>query len=165
MYSDLDSISIPVPLFIYFDVSSEDESSTSTIGSSSKVTDFEGTLSLAQVFSQLELNGLIRVLNLSRKSVELCVSKQAVNNLLQLGTKIAYYSKKEIDLLPFFSREKEFNFCQDILGLLMKMDMRKYVLNKWCLFIDSYGLKGMLLDKGNKYGSILIGHSTKMTEE
>ena len=47
----------------------------------------------------------------------------AENNLLQLGTKIAYHNIREIDLLSSFAgEERDFGFRKDVQGLLMKMD-------------------------------------------
>ena len=119
-------------------LSEEGESSTSAVNSThgQSDSDFERASSVTQVFSHSELNGLIKKLNFLKKSVELLVSRPAEKNLLQLGTKITYYCKREIDLL-LFSGERDFVFCNDIRGLLMEMGKSNYVPSKWCLFIDN----------------------------
>ena len=95
--------------------------------------DFGGTSTVAQVFSQQELNGIRRELYFSKKAVELLASRQVEKILLQPGTKITYYRKREIDLLPF-SRRRSFVFLffvNDSQDLLMKMST-----SKWRLFIN-----------------------------
>jgi hypothetical protein len=70
-------------------------------------------------------------------------------------------------LLPFFTEDKNLVFCNDIGNLLKKMGRSEYNPIEWRLFIDSskHSLKCVLLNKGNKCGSIPIGHSTRMKEE
>lgn len=53
-------------------------------------------------------------------------------------------------------------FCNDIRGLLEKIDLSEYTLAEWPLFTDSSkcSLKCVLLHNGNRYGSIPIGLST-----
>ena len=85
MCPDLDSpkqlvsVEIPVPSFIHFEeLPEEDEFSTSAVDCTYGQTDndFEGTLLIKQVFCQLKLNGLIRVLNLSKKSAKLLTGRK-----------------------------------------------------------------------------------------
>ena len=105
MYPDVDSVKwfvkILVSSFVHLEkFSKEDEPSTSALNITHRQRDrnFEGTSSVAQVFSYPKINGVSRELTLSKKSSKCLVSRLVENNLLQLGNKITYYQKKEIDL-------------------------------------------------------------------
>jgi hypothetical protein len=67
-------------------------------------------------------------------------------------------------LLTLFTKDNNLVFCNDIGNLLKKTGLSP---SEWRLFIDSSkrSLKCVLLNNGNKYGSIPIGHSTMMKEE
>lgn len=121
---------------------------------------------MPQRFNQNELNDLSRDLNLSKEASEILASRLKDKNLLEQGTKITFYRTRKKDFLPFFSQEDNLVYCQDVKGLLEKMGLCDYSPNEWRLFIDSSkrSLKCVLLHNGNKYGSIPIGHSTKMKE-
>jgi hypothetical protein len=69
--------------------------------------------------------------------------------------------------VPFFTNENNLVFCNDIGNLLKKIGLSEYNPSEWRLFIDSSkrNLKCVLLNNGNKYGSIPVGHSTRMKEE
>jgi len=125
------------------------------------------TTSHSERFDQNELSDLIRDLNLSKDSSELLASRLKEKNVLQPGTKITFYRRREKDLLPFFTKENKLVFCNDIGNLLKKTGLSEYNPSEWRLFIDSLKrrLKCVLLNNGNKYGSIPIGHSTRMKEE
>lgn len=66
-------------------------------------------------------------------------------------------------LLSFFSHKNDLVFF-NVRELLLKMGLSDYFLNDWRLYIDSFkrSLKCVLLHNGNRYGSILIAHSSKM---
>jgi len=125
------------------------------------------TASHSEHFDQNELSDLIRDLNLSKDSSELLASRLKEKNVLQPGTKITFYRRREKDLLPFFTKENNLVFCNDIGNLLKKTGLSEYNPSEWRLFIDSLKrrLKCVLLNNGNKYGSIPIGHSNMMKEE
>lgn len=86
--------------------------------------------------------------------------------MLSPGVKITVYRKREIELLPFFSSEENFIFCNNVADLIKKMGLLEYRANEWRLFIDSCkrSLKCVLLHIGNKHGSIPIAHSTSLKE-
>jgi hypothetical protein len=113
------------------------------------------------------LSDLIRDLNLSKESSALIASRLTEKNVLHSGTKIAFYRSREKDSLPFFTEDNNLVFCNDIGNLLKKIGLSDYNPSEWCLFIDSSkrSLKCVLLNNGNKYGSVPIGHSTRMKEE
>jgi len=97
----------------------------------------------------------------------LLASRLKEKNVLQPGTKITFYRRREKYLLPFFTKDKNLVLCNDIGNLLKKTGLSEYNPSEWRLFIDSLkrSLKCVLLNNGNKYGSIPIGHSTTMKEE
>ena len=69
---------------------------------------------------------------------------------------------------PFFTKENNLVFCNDIGNLLKKTGLSEYTRNpsEWHLFIDSSkrSLKCVHFNNGNKYGPIPIGHCTTMKE-
>jgi hypothetical protein len=112
------------------------------------------------------LSGLISDLNFSKESSEMLASGLKEKNVLYPGTKITFYRRREKDLLPFFT-EDNLVFCNDIGNILKKIGLSEYNPREWRLFIDSSkrSLKCVLLNNGNKYSSIPIGHSTRIKEE
>jgi hypothetical protein len=65
--------------------------------------DFQ-TTSHNEHFDQNELSDLIRDLNLSKDSSELLASRLKEKNVLQPGTKITFYRRREKDMLPFLPK-------------------------------------------------------------
>jgi hypothetical protein len=132
--------------------------------SGSSDSDFQ-TTSHSESFDQNEMSDLIRDLNLSKDSSELLASRLK-KNVLQPGTKITFYRRREKNFLPFFTKENNLVFCNDIRNLLKKTGLSECNPSEWRLFIDSSkrSLKCVLLNNSNKYGSIPIGHSTTMKE-
>ena len=68
---------------------------------------------------------------------------------------------------PFFSQDIDLVYCNNIIGLFFKMKMPNYRPEDWRLFIDSSqrSLKCVMLHNGNRFASIPIAHSKKLTEE
>ena len=164
------SAEVPIPTFTNLPELTEgsDESNTSSdVITGSSGSEFEGTTATQQRFNQEELNDLIRDLNLSKEASEVLASRLNEKNLLQLGTNITFYRKREKDLLPYFSKENNLVFCNNVGGLVQQMGLAEYNPQEWRLFIDSSvrSLKCVLLHNGNKYASIPIAHSTSMKEE
>ena len=133
----------------------------------SSESEFQGAVATPLRFNQFELNDLVRDLNLLKETSEILASRLNEKNLLQPGTNITFYRRREKDLLPYFSKENNLVFCNDVGGLLQKMGLAEYNPQEWRLFIDSSvrSLKCVLLHNGNKYASIPIGHSISMREE
>lgn len=155
---------VPVPTFCFTYESSCEE----TDSNASSDSDIEETASSEpKPFTQVELNDLIRDLELPKESAELLASRLKEKNLLASGTKVTFYRTREQDLLPFFNSENDLVFCSDVQGLLLKMGLSKYQPSEWRLFIDSSkrSLKCVLLHNGNQFGSVPIAHSTKLKEE
>jgi len=134
-HSDL----VPVPLFRELPQLSEDESCMSAIAqgkeSGGRDSGFQIT-SHSEGFDQNELSDLIRDLNLSKDLSELLASRLKEKNVLQLGTKITFYRRREKYLLPFFTKDKNLVFCNDIGNLLKKTGLSEYNPSEWRLLID-----------------------------
>ena len=118
-----------------------------------------------QLFSQCELNDLVRDLDLSKEAAELLGSRLSEKNLLAQGTTFSFYRYREKELLPLFQQEDDFVFCSDIHSLIQKMG-HFYDPADWRLFIDSSkrSLKCVLLHNGNQLACIPIGYSVILKE-
>jgi hypothetical protein len=112
------------------------------------------------------LSDLIRDLNLSRDSSESLASRLKGKKCTLAWNENYIFIEGEKDLPSFFTKENNVVFCNDIGNLLKKTGFSEYNPSEWHLFIDSSkrSLK-CILNNGNKYGSIPIGHSTTMKEE
>ena len=62
---------------------------------------------LPQLFSQEELNDLIRDLNLFKEFSKLLASKLKEKNLFHPGTLITFYKKSHVEFLPYFTQEND----------------------------------------------------------
>ena len=60
----------------------------------------------------------------------------------------------------------DFAYCNNIQGLFSEMGLPEYNPDEWRLFIDSSkrSLKCVLLDNGNKFVCVPIGHSVIVKE-
>lgn len=119
------------------------------------------------LYSQPELNDLIRDLNLPKQSAELLASRLQEKNLLKPGTSVSFYHNREAELRKYFHSDGQLVYCNDVEGLLLAMGLPAYHSSEWRLFIDSSkrSLKCVLLHNGNIYGSIPIGHSVTLKEK
>lgn len=141
---------------------SEDEDTLPPQGeSSSDVSVDEGP----QIFSQKELNDLVRDLGLSKESAELLGSRLKNKNLLSSGTSFSWYRHREKEFTQFFYKEGNLVYCNDVQGLMNSFEI-EYDSSEWRLFIDSSktSLKAVLLHNGNKFASLPVGHSVHMDE-
>ena len=109
---------------------------------------------MTKTFHAFHASDLIRDLSLSKESSEVLASRLKDQNILQDGTKITFYRTREKEFVQFFDDQLNFVFCEDILGVLMKLDVAEYSPTDWRLFIDSLkrSLKYVLLHIANAYG-------------
>ncbi|GBN54382.1 hypothetical protein AVEN_89011-1 [Araneus ventricosus] len=119
----------------------------------------------SEVFSQSELNDLVRYLGLSKDGVEWLWSRLKNKNLLTPGTLFSWYWHLEKEFTQCFSKQGNIVFCNDVQGLKKYFDT-EYDPSEWCLFIDSFktGLKAVLLHNGNSFASLPLGHSVHLEE-
>ena len=116
-YPDLESAIRPIPhsdkvsvqafdhLPELTESSNESSSYVDAVKSCSNKREFEGALATPLQFNQVELNGLIGDLNLSKDTSEDLASQLNEKNLLQPDTNVMFYQKREKDFLPYFFRE------------------------------------------------------------
>lgn len=112
-----------------------------------------------KLFTQTELNDLVRDLGLTKEKAELLGSRLKEKNLLAGGTNIYIYRNRERQFSQFFEQENDLVYCSDIPGLMNEFGI-EYNKEEWRLIIDSSktSLKAVLLHNGNTYASLPVGH-------
>ncbi|CAL1671987.1 unnamed protein product [Lasius platythorax] len=124
---------------------------------------------MPQIFTQQELNDLIRDLGLPKDGAEYLATTLKRKNLLSKGATAYFYRDREKDFRQYFSHNKKCSlvFCSDVNGLMNALKPDCYRDEEWRLFIDSSvrSLKAVLLHNTNKYASVPIAHSVTMKEE
>ena len=100
--------------------SDESISSVDAAVTCSSESEFQGAVATPLRFNQFELNDLVRDLNLSKETSEVLAFKLNEKNLHQPGTNITFYRRREKDLLPYFSKENNLVFCNDVGGFYKK---------------------------------------------
>ena len=75
-------------------------------------------LSALELFSQTELDELVRDLGLSKKAAKILASRLKKKHLLDDSAKVLYFPKIDQSFVTFFSEQKQFIYCHDIPGLL-----------------------------------------------
>ena len=118
-----------------------------------------------QLFSQIQLNDLVRDLGLSKDAAELLGSRLKNKNLLSSGTSFSWYRHREREFTQYFTKEGNLVYCNDVRGLMKCFEI-EYDSSEWRLFIDSSktSLKAVLLHNGNVFASLPMGHSVHMKE-
>ena len=168
---------VPVPIFTKLQYIDEDQLRSSTSSTNSDDDDDDeqdiaheawnaGRVSL---YSQSELNDLIRDLNLPKQSAEVLASRLQEKHLLKAGTSVSFYRNREENLRKYFQSDSQLVYCADVERLLLAMGLSAYCLNDWRLFIDSSKrsfkcVSILVIHNDNQYGSIPIGHSVTLKE-
>lgn len=118
------------------------------------------------VFTQEELNDLVRDAGLSKEIYELLASRLKEKNCLAPGTRITFYRDRDIQFRKYFTDVENLVYCNNIEGLINEYNI-SYEANNWRLFIDSStrSLKAVLLHNGNQYAPLPVGHSVALNEE
>ena len=116
---------------------------------------------------QAELNDLTGNLNLSKESAQLLGSRLREKRLLAPETTFYWYRDREREFRKFFTFDEASSlvYCNNIADLIELLGL-KYDAMEWRLFIDSSkrSLKAVLLNNGNKFASIPVGHSVELKE-
>ena len=117
------------------------------------------------LLTQVDLNDIVRDLNLSKKQVELLGSRLKGWNLLLQETKVCFYRGRYYEFKNFFSLEDGVVFSNDVCSV-MEVLVREYYPDQWRLFIDSskVSLKAVLLHNGNRFPSVPLAHAANMKE-
>ena len=97
---------------------------------SESFSDDTNRLSAPELFSQTELNDLVRDLGLSKKAEEIVASRLQVKHLLGDSAKVSYFQKRDQSFATFFSEQKQFVYCHDIPGLLRQLGVASYIPTK-----------------------------------
>ena len=162
-----------IPIFTKLPDIDEDQLRSSTSSTNSDDDDEEQDIAheawnagRVSLYSQSELNDLIRDLNLPKQSAEVLASRLQEKHFLKAGTSVSFYRNREEKLRKYFWSDGQLVYYTDVEGLLLAMSLSANCSNDWRLFIDSSkrSLKCVLLHNGNQYGSIPIGHSVTLKE-
>jgi hypothetical protein len=117
------------------------------------------------LIAESEINDLVRDLSMSKAQAELVGSRLKEYNLLQEGTTVSVFRKRQTLLSSYFAMEDSLCCCNDVDGLLDALG-KKHKPEEWRLFIGSskLSLKAVLLHNGNIHPSIPIGHAVHIKE-
>ena len=69
-------------------------------------------------FNELELNDLVRDLDLSKQAAEILASRLNEKHVLNSSEKVSFYRKRDELFLPYFKKEKQLVYCDNVPGLL-----------------------------------------------
>lgn len=118
-----------------------------------------------KLFTQLELNDLVRDLDLSKQKAEVLASRLKERNLLATDAKITAFRNRHTQFAKYYAKKDNACFCFDINGLFREFG-EPYDPSEWRLFIDSskLSLKAVLLHQGNQKPSIPLVHAVNMKE-
>ncbi|GFX88833.1 uncharacterized protein TNCV_2575401 [Trichonephila clavipes] len=118
-----------------------------------------------ELFSQSDLNNLVRDLGLPKDTAEVLGSRLKERHLLNSGISFSCYRFREKEFVPFFTQELNLVFCSNVPAIL-EMFKIMYEPEEWRLFFDSSkrSLKAVLLHNGNRYASVPVGHLVHLKE-
>lgn len=117
------------------------------------------------LFTQLDLDDLMKDLDLSKGKSELLASRLKERNMVMPEVKVTAYRNRHERFGKYFSTKDNACFCHDINGLFNEFG-EPYDPTEWRLFIDSskLSLKAVLLHQGNDKPSIPLVHAVNMKE-
>lgn len=118
-----------------------------------------------KLFTQAELNDLVRDLDISKDKSELLASRLKAKNLLSDEVRISFYRDRHQKFGKYYSTKDSVCFCNDVYGLFNELG-ETHDPADWRLFIDSskLSLKAVLLHQGNTKPSIPLAHAVNMKE-
>ncbi|GFW60239.1 uncharacterized protein TNCV_1843201 [Trichonephila clavipes] len=88
-----------------------------------------------ELFSQSDLNDLVRDLGLPKDTAKVLGSTLKERHLLNSGASFSWYRFREKEFVPFFTQEGDLVFCNNVPAIL-KMFKIMYEPEEWRLFID-----------------------------
>ena len=162
--------SMPVPKppeNVNFESDSESEKSPSDAGPSyvkgQGSSSSNSSTEEPHLITQADLNDLVRDLDLPKSKAQLLGSRLQQWNLLEKGTKVSFFRKRQSQFSSYFSKDDNLVYCMDAQGLLKELPSEP---NHWRLFIDSskISLKAVLLHNGNRHPSVSLVHAVNMKE-
>ena len=108
-----------------------------------------------KLFNQVELNDLIRDLDLPKASALLLSSRLKAKIMLSTNTTFTWYKHCENEYICFFAKEHSLVYCVDVQGLKLETVSNSNDASK-------SNLKAVLLHNTNQFASIPLAHSTCM---
>lgn len=161
---------IPIPIFSELaEINEEAPTSSTTLDDDgdAEYKPLDSFFDQPSLYSQPELNDLIRDLNLPKQSAELLASRLQEKNLLKPDTSVSFYHNREAKLRKYFHSDGQLVYCNDVEGLLLVMGLPAYTSSEWTRFIDSskINLKSLVFHNGNICRSIPIWHSVALKKE
>ncbi|GBN34360.1 hypothetical protein AVEN_107476-1 [Araneus ventricosus] len=140
------------------------QASTSACGGSRNDYDFScfDETSSPHKITSVELNDLVRDLDLSKSKAEILASRLQQWNLLEENVRVTSFRTRHLLFEYFFKKEESLVYCCDTDGLLKEL----CIVHEWRLFIDAskLSLKAILLNNGNELPSIPVAHAVYMKE-
>ena len=117
------------------------------------------------LFSEKDLNNLIKDLCFYKKKAELLALRLKQQNMVEKNVKINYYRKRNRDFFSALKFEGPLCYCHDIEKLFRTLGIF-HTVDEWRFFIDfsKRSLKAVFLHVGNKRTSIPIPHSDHLKE-
>jgi len=88
---------------------------------------FEESCNTPQLFTQSELNDLIRDFDLPKDASELLTSRLRNKNLLAPGTLSSFHRNCEHEYVQYFTQEKSLVYCNNIPKLINKLGNIEYL--------------------------------------
>ena len=85
-------------------------------------------------FNEVELNDLVRDLNLPKAFALILGSRLKAKHMLSTDTTFAWYKHCENEYIFFFAKEHSLVYCVDVQGLIKKLGTI-YNSNDWCLLM------------------------------
>ena len=119
---------IPVPVFkdTCTEESSSSEDETQSIATTDDAFFPDDNDKQPELFSQNELNDLVRDLNLPKDSAELLASRLNDKNMLNDEVRISFFRTRHQEFIRYFAQEKDLVHCNDIVELLIHLGVPEY---------------------------------------
>ena len=131
---------VPLPTFTKFPDIDENQLRSSTSSSNSDDDDEKEDIAheawnadRVSLYSQSELNDLIRDLNLPKQYTDVLGSRLQEKDVFKAGTSASFYRNWEKKLRKYFHCDGQLVYCTDVEGLLA-MGLSAYHSNDWRLY-------------------------------
>ena len=85
-------------------------------------------------FNRLELNDLVRDLDLSKQAAEILASRLNKKHVLHSSAKVSFYINRDEFFLHYFKEEKQLVYGDNVPGLLGELGIPSYNSEEWRLF-------------------------------
>ncbi|GFY08761.1 cyclin-Y-like protein 1 [Trichonephila clavipes] len=117
-----------------------------------------------ELFSQSDLNDLVRDLGLPKDTTEVLGSRLKERHLLNSGVSFSWYRFREKEFVPLFTQEGDLVFCNNVPAILEMFKIMYEQRNGDFINLSKKSLKAVLLHNGNRYASVPVGHSVHLKE-